>query len=50
MEVARVRSEVVEAVGGERAVADAAEVRRITSNTAAASGSMFRHQMRLVSG
>ncbi len=48
--VAGVRGEVVEAVGSEPRVAEAAEVRHDHLEPAAASGSMLRHQMRFVSG
>ena len=50
VQVRRVRDDVVAVVGWEVAVAHAAQVGAITSNPAAASGSMLRHQMRFVSG
>ena len=50
VQVARVRGEVVEAVGREAGVAEAAQVGNDHLEAGRASGSMLRHQIRLVSG
>ena len=48
--VLRVRGEVVEPVGGEPGVSEAAQVRSDDLEPASARAAMLRHQMRLLSG